>query len=103
MSSSARPSGGARGVIRNETEHSSEQNLCCFVRSAVAHSMQVFGIAVASLAMPALARGAPKKATEVGAPRRDFLREPAQASRRRFEQLDAKIGASSRDGWSAAG
>jgi hypothetical protein len=43
MSSSARLSGGGRRVIRNETEHTSEQNLRCFGLSAVPHSMQVFG------------------------------------------------------------
>jgi hypothetical protein len=44
MSSSATLSGGGRRVIRNETEHTSEQNLRCFAFSALPHSMQVFGM-----------------------------------------------------------
>jgi hypothetical protein len=44
MSSSARLSGGGPTATRNETEHTSEQNLRCFVLSALPHSMQVFGM-----------------------------------------------------------
>jgi hypothetical protein len=43
MSSSARLSGGGSRAIRNETEHTSEQNLRCLVPNALPHSTQVFG------------------------------------------------------------
>jgi hypothetical protein len=44
MSSSACLSGGGPRATRNETEHTSEQNLRCFGASAPPHSTQVFGM-----------------------------------------------------------
>ena len=44
MSSSARLSGGGPTGTRNETEHTSEQNLRCFALSALPHSTQIFGM-----------------------------------------------------------
>jgi hypothetical protein len=73
MSSNARLSGGGRRVIRNETEHTSEQNLRCFVPSALPHSMQVFGMGFASLAMLAWGRAAPPGLTD---PEQSALRGP---------------------------